>query len=130
MPTTVRSAFLAVALLGCGAAPHRPAFDARQWTTFDVDVPDRDSRDLLVSFEASARAFGCQTEKIGERSVVFPGGARINIFAGVAAYCDEGGLALLSMGSSMEPGHVRVGCQRPTTREQCETLLDKVSAAR
>jgi hypothetical protein len=118
-----------LALFGCGATPSRPAFEGRQtdsWIAFDEDVPDRDPRELLMSFEASARAFGCRTDRIGGRSVDFAGGGRAKISAGVAAYCDEGSLALMWVAEA----RVRIGCERPTTRERCEALLRRIGEAR
>jgi hypothetical protein len=124
----MRNVLLVLALVGCGAIPSRPAFDGRQtdsWIAFDEDAPGRDPRELLMSFEASARAFGCRTDRIGGRSVGMPGGGRAKISAGVAAYCDEGSVALLWVAEA----RVRIGCERPTTRERCDALLRKIGDA-
>jgi hypothetical protein len=102
--------------------PHGPD----TWVIFDVDVPDRDSRELLVSFEASARAFGCSTKEGGGWTSGMPGGGWHRVYTAVLVQCDEGTIGMASMGG----GRVRLACPKPATREQCELLLRQISAAR
>ena len=42
---------------------------------------------------------------------------------GVSASCDDATLALISLAW----GHVRIACERPHTRAQCDALLAKIS---
>ena len=81
------------------------------WLVFDVDTPAP-----LVSFGVSARALGCITEKGGE--------GRRN-YSAVLAQCDEGTIVMAGAGLK----RVRLACLRPTTREQCDALLDQISLA-
>jgi hypothetical protein len=90
-----------------------------------VGVPDRDPRDVVSSFEASARAFGCKTEGLG-RSFGTAGRGEARVFYGYAADCEEQSIALIAV----EGGHVRIGCRKPTTRAQCDGLLRQISEAR
>lgn len=80
------------------------------WLVFDVDAPAP-----LVSFGVSARALGCITEK--------GGGGRS--YSAVLAQCDEGTMVMAVAGFK----RVRLACLKPTTREQCEALLDQISVA-
>src|ERR1700722_2265371 len=52
-------------------APAVPPFEGVEtpsWTAYEFHVPGRDPSDLLPAFEASARAFGCETSHVGERA--------------------------------------------------------------
>ena len=73
------------------------------------DVPAR-----FGAFAASARAFGCLTERGG----TIRGGW--GSYSAVLARCDEG-TAVIATAAGFRG--VRVACLRPTTREQCETLI-------
>jgi hypothetical protein len=117
-----------VALSACASVSPPPPLprgpDA--WLIFDVDVPGRDSRELLRSFQASARAFGCTTGKGGGWATGMPGGGTARVYSAVMARCEEGtiGMALVDY------GRVRLACPKPATREQCEALLGQISVAR
>jgi len=105
------------ALFGCGSPGHTmTAFDGRDsqaWLTYDdVEVHDVTPASLFGPFRYRARSRGCRTEGIGRR--------------GVAAYCFDGGIALILMPGS----RVRIGCEKPTTRDSCEELLSKISETR
>jgi hypothetical protein len=80
------------------------------WLVFDVDVPAP-----LVPFAVSARAFGCITGT----------GGRGRWYSAVLAQCDEGTIVMAAAGFK----RVRIACLEPTTREQCEALLDQISLA-
>ena len=80
------------------------------WLVFDVDVPAP-----LVPFAVSARTFGCSTEK---------GGRGRRSYSAVLAQCDEGTI-VVAAGFK----RVRLACLKPTTREQCEGLLDQIILA-
>jgi hypothetical protein len=89
-------------------------FDAEgrdAWLVFDVDTPAP-----LVSFGVSARALGCITEN---------GGRGRRSWSAVLAQCDEGTIVMAVAGFK----RVRLACLKPTTREQCEALLDQISLA-
>jgi hypothetical protein len=81
------------------------------WLVFDVDVPAP-----LVPFAVSARTFGCITGTGGR--------GRFSDSA-VLAQCDEGTMVMAVAGFK----RVRIACLKPTTREQCEVLLDHISVA-
>jgi hypothetical protein len=125
----VRNVLLGLTLVGCGAcAPTSgpPPFTGREtdvWTAFDVASPELDrAQNLLPSFEASARDFGCRTDHLGT-VVDTAGGGETRIWYGVTASCDEGTIAILKM----KGGRVRVGCEKPTTPEGCAALLQRIS---
>jgi hypothetical protein len=80
------------------------------WLVFDVDVPAP-----LDPFAVSARTLGCITEK----------GGRGRHYSAVLAQCDEGTIVIAAAGFK----HVRIACLKPTTREQCEALLDQIGLA-
>jgi hypothetical protein len=120
---------LTVSLLGCGATPSPPVFDGwptETWLAFDVDLPDRDARDVLGSFVESAHASGCPTLRTGRRMVGLAGRGYARVWSGATAYCDEGNIALIAVTTT----RVRIGCEQPTTHDQCDALLRKISAAR
>jgi hypothetical protein len=81
------------------------------WLVFEVDVPAP-----LGPFEVSARTWGCIVEK---------GGMGRRSYSAVLAQCDEGTIVMAPAGFK----RVRIACLRPTTREQCEALLDQISLA-
>ncbi len=119
-----------LASIGSCAAPKPQATFSGQasptWLSFDIDLPhDRDAGDVLRSFEASARSFGCRTERIGE-SGHMAGGGEVRLSYGISADCDDGSIALVALPQS----RLRIGCERPSTRERCEALLPKISDAR
>jgi hypothetical protein len=120
---------LAVALSSCGASVQKSsAFDGREtpsWLSLDADITDRYPPDLLPSFEASARAFGCRTERLGARTIGLAGHGYAPMSYGVTAHCESGTIALLAL----KDERVRVGCEKPSTRESCEALLKKISEA-
>jgi hypothetical protein len=118
------------ALAGCAGTVHPgpPAFvgqETESWIAFDLEPVDRDPGDLLPSFEASARAFGCRTEQLGG-DVAIAGGASARLVHGISASCDEGTLALITLQGS----RVRIGCEKPIERRHCEELLRKIAEAR
>ena len=45
---------------------------------------------------------------------------------GIAASCDDGNIALITLVG----GRVMLGCTKPATRERCDLLLRKISEAR
>jgi hypothetical protein len=87
------------------------------WLAFDVDVPGRDSRGLVRSFLASARALGCDTAK---------GGHSFRGYSAVLAECHEGTIVM----AAMDYERVRLACLKPTTRQQCEALVGQIGMAR
>jgi hypothetical protein len=118
----------AVVIVASGCAPPRPPLPQSRdaWLLFDVDVPGRDSRDLLRRFVASAQAFGCSTENAGGWSTGTPGGGWARFRSTIVAQCDEGTIAMTAVGNE----RVRLSCPKPATRERCEALLNEISLAR
>jgi hypothetical protein len=118
---------LLVALSSCGGAAQNPStFEGREtevWIAFDVEPPDRYPPDSLPSFETRARTFGCRTERLGARTIGLAGHGYAPISYGVAAHCEGGSIALVAL----KDERVRVGCERPATRETCEALLRKIN---
>jgi hypothetical protein len=121
--------FLLTMLVGCAAgpsSPNRPQFvgvETESWLVYQVDEVGRD--DLLPAFEASARSHGCSTEQLGSESGVNIAGTRRSYY-GVNASCEEGAIALITLVG----GGVRIGCAKPTTRQDCDSLLRRISRAR
>ncbi len=124
---------LATLVLGCGTARSRPSahanvppFDGTEtesWLVQATDPVDRD--DVLPAFEASAQAYGCQTEQLGlESSTNIYGEERR--YYGVSASCEEGTIALITLVG----GSVSIGCAKPTTRAACDRLLHDIAQAR
>jgi hypothetical protein len=106
-----------------------PPFDGGEtasWLAYEVGVPGRDPSDLLPSFEASARAFGCRTEQLGSGSDPTIGNGVLRRWNGVSATCEEGTVAIITLVGE----HVRIGCTKPTTRADCDALVQKISEAR
>jgi hypothetical protein len=125
------AALLALALLTACAPPTPavPTFDGREtpnWLAYQLDVPGRDPRDLIPAFEASARALGCHTERIEDGSNATIGNGLLFRFHGVVATCELGTIALITLTGD----RVRIGCVKPTTRVECDALVEKISAAR
>jgi hypothetical protein len=116
-------------LAGCGAAsaatagPPFRGLETESWIAYQIDHLDRG--DLLPAFEESARSHGCTTEHLGSESSPNIGGLRES-YHGVSASCEEGTIALITLVGA----RVRIGCAKPTTREDCDHLLRKISEAR
>jgi len=114
-----------LALAACASLPQHRPFDglpSDAWLDFDVEVPSRNPRELLRSFEvAAAGAYGCRTDRTSHGG---RGGG--NPPSGVTAYCDTGTIATLAFPDATEM-RVRIGCEQPTTRERCESLLHGIS---
>ncbi len=79
----------------------------------------------MLQFEASARSYGCSTEKLGIQSSFNIQGERRRYF-GVSATCYEGTIALIGL----KGGRVRIGCTKPTTLDACNALLRNISEGR
>jgi hypothetical protein len=117
---------LTLTLLGCGAAqdpPMESAHVTNGWLAYDVEVPGRGSGELVGAFEASAHKSGCETERVGSQLLGLAGRKRWRPDGGIKASCPEGNIALITT----DYERVRVGCQVPATREQCDGLLRKLS---
>jgi hypothetical protein len=120
---------LPIVLASCAAtqpAPHGPSFDGQateSWLAYQVDQVGRD--DLLPAFEVSADRHGCFIERLGNERAANIGGLRYS-YHGVSASCREGTIAIITLVG----GGVRIGCARPTTREDCDLLLRKISEER
>jgi hypothetical protein len=114
----------------CASPPHKPStFEGQEteaWIAFDVDPPDRYPPDSLPSFEATAQAYGCRTERLGTRTIGLAGRGFAPVSYGVAARCEGGSIALVAL----KDERVRIGCEKPATRESCEALLKKIESAR
>lgn len=118
-----------VLLLSCTMANSRPdpptfvGVETDWWLVQESEAGGR--RDLLPAFEESARSYGCSTERLGSKTSFNILGERRS-YSGISASCYEGTIALITL----VDGHVRIGCQKPTTREACDTLLRNISEAR
>ena len=121
--------FLSIMLARCATAnprPSRPPFggvENASWLVYQVEHVERD--DLLPAFEASARSHGCSTEQLGGESSLNIGG-ELRTYHGINASCEEGTIALITLVG----GRVRIGCAKPTTRQDCDLLLRKITQAR
>jgi hypothetical protein len=116
---------LTITLVGCGAAqdpPMESAHVTNGWLAYDVEVPGRGSAELVDAFEVSAHRSGCETEAVGTQLLGLAGRRRWRGDGGIKASCPEGNIALI--GTAYQ--RVRVGCQLPATREQCDGLLRKI----
>lgn len=105
-----------------------PSFEGDEtssWLAYEIELPGRTPSELLPAFEASARALGCRTEKLGYGTSQIISG-EMRAWHGVRATCEEGTIALVTMVGE----RVRIGCAKPTTRTRCDTLLQKISEAR
>jgi hypothetical protein len=124
----LRGWVLSSALVGCAAAVSPPAVPFRgvedgTWLVRESEATGRD--DLLPAFEESARAFGCDTMKLGSETSQNMFGERTSYF-GVSASCETGTIAIITLVG----GHVRIGCSKPTTPAACDQLLRDISEAR
>ena len=97
--------------------------DPRQWFVFDVGLPDRDPRDIVMRFTESARVFGCTVDRLGQQPWRRHTGVRL--YTGVEARCDEGVIRM----APLQAG-VRVACAEPTSEAKCNGLLREISDAR
>jgi hypothetical protein len=123
-----RSVLLVALVASCAPSlPRYPPFHGEEtdtWIAYEVPV-GRDPSDLLPAFEASARSHGCSTERIGSDTRPNIAG-EMRSFYGVAATCDEGTIALVTLAG----GRASIGCTKPSTRERCDFLLREISEAR
>jgi hypothetical protein len=118
---------IAAVTIGCGSLPQHRPFDglpSDAWLDFDVEVPSRNPRELVRSFEVAPGTYGCRTDRTGHNGR--GGGNRPSV---VTAYCDEGTIALLAFPDANE-ARLLVACEQPTTRERCEALLHRISVGR
>jgi hypothetical protein len=112
-----------VAVSACACeSPYPPVPRGRTaWGVLDADVGavwlavDTDNPAPLDSFAASARALGCSTE--------YGGGGRS--YSAILARCDAGTMVL----TRVSYGRSRFACLKPTTKAQCEELLDQIALA-
>src|SRR5687768_15170210 len=86
-------AVLTPTLGGCGSpetarSPDLAGDDAAAWLTYQVAV-QREPKDLLPAFEASAQNYGCKTERLSSQSDFMQGGVLFKWY-GVGASCPEG----------------------------------------
>jgi hypothetical protein len=127
--TFPRSVLLVALVASCTPSlPRYPPFageETNDWSAYELNVPGREPSDLLPAFEASARSHGCSTDRLGADTRLNIAG-EMRSFYGVAATCDEGTIALVTLVG----GRVRIGCAKPSTRERCDYLLQQISAAR
>jgi hypothetical protein len=100
--------------------------EREDWEISYVDVPDRDSRDLLPAFLESAKAHGCSTKRGGGERIGLAGGGSLRLYSAVLARCEEGAIIM----RAEDIHRVLIACPKPATREQCDVLLGKISAAR
>lgn len=108
------------------AFPDLPQFigeETDRWLVQESAPVDRD--DILPAFEASARSYGCRTDRLGSRTSFNIQGERRSYY-GVSASCFEGTIAIITLVG----GSVRIGCAKPTTARACEQLLRDISEAR
>jgi hypothetical protein len=130
-PRSSFAAFPGLCVLSACAQPAllAPSFDGREtptWLAYQIDVPGRDPGDLIPAFEASARAFGCHTERIEDGSNATIANGVLRRFHGVVATCELGTVALITLTGD----RVRIGCVKPATRAECDALVEKISEAR
>jgi len=123
---------LSIAMLpsSCGGTARKAStFEGQEtpsWIAFDVDPPDSYAADSLPLFEERARAYGCRTERLGARTIGLAGRGYAPLSYGVAAHCEVGSIALVAL----KDERVKVGCEKPATRESCDALLKRISEAR
>ena len=122
-------------LLSCAPTeprPRAPAFadlppfignETERWLVEESGPVGR--YDVLPAFEASAKNYGCRTEKLGGASSFNIQGER-RTYCGVSAACYEGTIAIITLVG----GGVRIGCARPTTIQACNQLLHDISESR
>ena len=107
------------------AFPDLPPFvgnETDRWLVEDSGPVGRD--DVLPAFLASAKDYGCRTEKLRPTSFIVVGQRRL--YYGVTASCWEGTISIITW----EGGNVRIGCAKPTTIEACNQLLRDISESR
>ena len=108
------------------ALPDLPPFfgdETERWLVEESGPVGRD--DVLPAFEASAKDYGCSTEKLGGATTSNIYGERRSYY-GVTASCYEGTIALITLVG----GGVRIGCAKPTTMQACNQLLRDISESR
>jgi hypothetical protein len=96
--------------------------ETERWLVEDVGPVGRD--DVLPAFLASAKTYGCSTEKLGSKTRFTIQGER-RTYYGVTASCYEGTISLIRLAG----GGVRIGCAKPTTIQACNRLLHDISAS-
>ena len=121
--------WLLLMAVGCAATTPRPTpppflgVETNWWLVQESEPTGRD--DLLPAFEASARSYGCSTEKIGSQTS-FDIQGEVRRYFGVSAACYDGTIAIITL----EGGGVRIGCAKPTTLDACNALLRNISEGR
>ncbi len=119
--TARRVALLALLLAACDPpGPRYPPFAGTEtdaWFAYEVTLP-HPRPDLGASFAISARRYGCSVEGIAR-----PHSVRHS--RGVVASCDDGTIALVGGPHN----RIGIGCAKPTTRAQCDALLQRISDA-
>lgn len=97
--------------------------ETERWLVEESGPVGRD--DVLPAFEASAKEYGCSTEKLGGQTTRNIYGER-RTYYGVTASCYEGTISLITLVG----GGVRIGCARPTTLQACNQLLHDIAESR
>jgi hypothetical protein len=122
-------------LVSCAATASRrhapeyddlPAFtglETDRWLVQESGPVGRD--DVLPAFEASAKDYGCRTEKLGGETSQNIYGERRS-YHGVTASCYDGTVSIITLVG----GSVLIGCAKPTTIEACNQLLRDISESR
>jgi hypothetical protein len=117
---------LVVSCASTNSASSLPPFvgvETERWRVQETGSLARD--DLSRAFEASARSYGCNTERLGGRSRLTIAGQRRSYY-GISASCEEGVIALVRLSGD----RVSIGCAKPTTSQACEHLVRNISLAR
>jgi hypothetical protein len=120
-------AFFAGCATGSSAppAPAVPPFTGEPSEVWFLDdVGHVDHEDVLPAFEASARAYGCDTQEIGSDTTHNVHG-EMRSYYGINASCPGGSIAIVTLTRG-----VRLGCAKPLTRAGCNDLLRRISQAR
>jgi hypothetical protein len=97
--------------------------ETERWLVEESGPVGRD--DVLPAFEASAKDYGCRTEKLGGETTRNIYGERRSYY-GVTATCYEGTISLITLVG----GGVRIGCAKPTTLPACNQLLHDIAESR
>ena len=103
--------------------PDLPPFtgvETERWLVQDSGPVGRN--DVLPAFAAAARDYGCNTDKLGQRTSFNINGER-RTYYGVTAACYEGTISVVTFAG----GNVRIGCAKPTTIQACNQLLRDIS---